>query len=73
MSLSKDEIINALEDAECYDGFSCPFGMYGQNKEGEWGCFAKQPNGDPTLGKKYPRHLKVCPATCRRKAEAVRI
>lgn len=47
MSLSRDEIIDALENARCYDGFDCPFGMYGENDKGAWGCFAKYPNGDP--------------------------
>jgi len=47
MSLTKEEIIDALESAGCYDGFDCPFGMYGQNDKGRWGCFAKYPNGDP--------------------------
>ena len=47
MSLSKDEIIIILKNAGCYDGFDCPFGMYRENEKGEWGCFAKYPNGDP--------------------------
>ena len=46
--MTKPEIIEALETSECLDGFACPFGMYGQNKAGAWGCFAKYPNGDPS-------------------------
>ncbi len=44
---TKEEIIEILEDAECVDGWACPFGMHGENKNGAWGCFARFPNGDP--------------------------
>lgn len=42
-----DAIIEKLENADCDDPFVCIFGMYGQNKKGYWGCFAKYPSGDP--------------------------
>ena len=43
----KEELIEILERAECTDGFACPFGMFGENDQGAWGCFAKYPDGDP--------------------------
>ena len=43
--MNKNEIIEALKGASCPDGFSCPFGMYGRNEDGFWGCFAKYPDG----------------------------
>ena len=46
--MTKEQIVKALERAgSACVGFSCPFGMFGQNKEGAWGCFAKYPDGDP--------------------------
>ena len=41
------EIIEILENAGCGDPFECPAGMYGKNKDDNWGCFAKYPNGNP--------------------------
>ena len=45
---AKEEIIEILENAGCPDGFACPFGMYGENRDGKWGCFAEYPDGDGT-------------------------
>jgi len=45
--VDKNKIIEALKGAICLDGFSCPFGMYGRNRDGAWGCFAKYPDGQP--------------------------
>lgn len=45
--MDEEEIIDALRNAECNDSFVCPFGMFGRNKKGRWGCFAIYPNGDP--------------------------
>jgi hypothetical protein len=42
----KELIEILLKKKDCYDGFECPFGMFGQNKKGHWGCFAKYPNGN---------------------------
>lgn len=42
----KELITTLLQTTDCYDGFACPFGMYGQNKKGYWGCLAKYPNGN---------------------------
>lgn len=44
--MTRKKLIEILEDAECC-GFDCPFGMYGRNKHGYLGCFAKYPHGDP--------------------------
>lgn len=41
-----EEIIEILRNAECADGFDCPFGMFGK-KRGRYGCLAKYPDGDP--------------------------
>lgn len=45
---AKEEIIEILENAECSDGFACPFNMYGENRDEKWGCFAEYPDGDGT-------------------------
>ena len=45
--MTKEEMIKILEDGDCCDPFCCPFGMYGQAKNGNWGCFAQYPHGDP--------------------------
>lgn len=43
----RDELIGILENASCGDPFECPFDMYGRNKEGKYGCFARFPGGTP--------------------------
>ncbi len=45
--MNKEEAIKILKEASCGDPFECPVGMFGQNKDGKWGCFARYPNGDP--------------------------
>lgn len=45
--MTTDELIEILlETKDCSDMFSCPFGMCGENKKGNYGCFAKYPNGN---------------------------
>ena len=45
--MNDKEIIEALKNAACEDGFECIFGMYGMNKKKCYGCFARFPNGNP--------------------------
>lgn len=45
--MTDKEILEALKNAECEDEFVCIFGMCGENKSGNFGCFAKYPNGNP--------------------------
>lgn len=40
-------VLEKLDDVCCSDPFECIFGMYGRNKKGHYGCFAKYPNGNP--------------------------
>ena len=40
-------VLEKLDGAICSDPFECLFDMYGKNKKGHYGCFAKFPNGDP--------------------------
>ena len=45
--LTIKELITYNKEAYCSDPFACPYGMYAENNEGNFGCFAKFPNGDP--------------------------
>ena len=45
--LTIKELITYNKEAYCGDPFVCPYGMYAENNEGKFGCFAKFPNGDP--------------------------
>lgn len=42
----KELIDILLKTKDCSDMFECPFDMCGVNKKGQWGCFAKYPNGN---------------------------
>ena len=45
--MTKEELLKMLDNTDCDDPFECPWGMYGKNKNGNYGCFARWPHGDP--------------------------